>query len=92
MRFEKRPLDFDGEVADAQVKQLLVDKFGVSEEEISPSATFSDLDLDSLDLVEFAERRTAAGVALARSGYIVSDGKQGKTFADFDRGNISTAA
>lgn len=36
------------------VKQLLVDKFGVSEEEISPSATFSDLDLDSLDLVEFA--------------------------------------
>jgi acyl carrier protein len=36
------------------VKQLLVDKFGVSEEEISPAATFSDLDLDSLDLVEFA--------------------------------------
>lgn len=37
-----------------KVKQLLVDKFGVAEEEISPSATFTDLDLDSLDLVEFA--------------------------------------
>jgi acyl carrier protein len=37
-----------------KVKQLLVDKFGVSEDEITPQATFSDLDLDSLDLVEFA--------------------------------------
>jgi acyl carrier protein len=37
-----------------KVKQLLVDKFGVAEAEISPTATFSDLDLDSLDLVEFA--------------------------------------
>ena len=37
-----------------KVKQLLVDKFGVPEEEISPTATFTDLDLDSLDLVEFA--------------------------------------
>jgi acyl carrier protein len=37
-----------------KVKQLLIDKFGVSEEEINPEATFSDLDLDSLDLVEFA--------------------------------------
>jgi acyl carrier protein len=37
-----------------KVKQLLVDKFGVAEEEISLSATFADLDLDSLDLVEFA--------------------------------------
>ncbi len=37
-----------------KVKQLLIDKFGVAEEEISPEATFSDLDLDSLDLVEFA--------------------------------------
>ena len=37
-----------------KVKQLLVDKFGVEEGDISPSATFEDLDLDSLDLVEFA--------------------------------------
>lgn len=37
-----------------KVKQLLVDKFGVPEDEISPTATFTDLDLDSLDLVEFA--------------------------------------
>ncbi|CAN5922175.1 acyl carrier protein [soil metagenome] len=37
-----------------KVKQLLIDKFGVEAEEISPEATFSDLDLDSLDLVEFA--------------------------------------
>ena len=37
-----------------KVKELLVEKFGVSEEEVSREATFSDLDLDSLDLVEFA--------------------------------------
>jgi acyl carrier protein len=37
-----------------KVKQLLVDKFGVAEEDIKPEATFGDLDLDSLDLVEFA--------------------------------------
>lgn len=37
-----------------KVKDLLVDKFGVAEEDISPAATFADLDLDSLDLVEFA--------------------------------------
>ncbi|HEX6257435.1 MAG TPA: acyl carrier protein [Euzebyales bacterium] len=37
-----------------KVKELLVEKFGVSEEEVSPEATFADLDLDSLDLVEFA--------------------------------------
>lgn len=37
-----------------KVKELLVDKFGVEEGEISPEATFEDLDLDSLDLVEFA--------------------------------------
>lgn len=36
------------------VKDLLVDKFGVPEDDISPEATFEDLDLDSLDLVEFA--------------------------------------
>lgn len=37
-----------------KVKELLVEKFGVAEDEVSPEATFSDLDLDSLDLVEFA--------------------------------------
>lgn len=37
-----------------RVKGLLVDKFGVPEDDISPEATFDDLDLDSLDLVEFA--------------------------------------
>lgn len=37
-----------------RVKVLLVDKFGVPEEDLSPEATFEDLDLDSLDLVEFA--------------------------------------
>ncbi|HWB71296.1 MAG TPA: acyl carrier protein [Egibacteraceae bacterium] len=37
-----------------RVKELLVDKFGVPAEDVSPEATFEDLDLDSLDLVEFA--------------------------------------
>lgn len=37
-----------------RVKNLLVDKFGVPADDISPEATFEDLDLDSLDLVEFA--------------------------------------
>ncbi len=37
-----------------KVKELLVDKFGVEESDIRPDATFEDLDLDSLDLVEFA--------------------------------------
>jgi acyl carrier protein len=37
-----------------RVKDLLVDKFGVPAEDITPDATFEDLDLDSLDLVEFA--------------------------------------
>jgi acyl carrier protein len=37
-----------------RVKELLVDKFGVPEDDISRTATFEDLDLDSLDLVEFA--------------------------------------
>lgn len=37
-----------------KVKALLVDKFGVEESEVAPDASFEDLDLDSLDLVEFA--------------------------------------
>lgn len=37
-----------------RVADLLVDKFGVPKDDISPEATFEDLDLDSLDLVEFA--------------------------------------
>ena len=37
-----------------RVKDLLTDKFGVPEDELSMDATFEGLDLDSLDLVEFA--------------------------------------
>jgi acyl carrier protein len=37
-----------------RVKELLMDKFGVAEEDIRLEARFEDLDLDSLDLVEFA--------------------------------------
>ncbi len=37
-----------------RVKELLVEKFGVSADDVTPEATFADLDLDSLDLVEFA--------------------------------------
>jgi acyl carrier protein len=37
-----------------RVKALLVDKFGVPADDITPDSTFEGLDLDSLDLVEFA--------------------------------------
>lgn len=37
-----------------RVKELLVEKFGVPEDDVRPDATFEALDLDSLDLVEFA--------------------------------------
>ena len=37
-----------------RVSALLVDKFGVPQEGSSAEATFEDLDLDSLDLVEFS--------------------------------------
>jgi acyl carrier protein len=37
-----------------RVAKLLTTKFGVPAEDITPEATFEDLDLDSLDLVEFA--------------------------------------
>jgi acyl carrier protein len=37
-----------------RVAELLTDKFGVDSDDIKPDATFEDLDLDSLDLVEFA--------------------------------------
>lgn len=37
-----------------KVVELLTDKFGVPADDISPEATFEDLDLDSLDLVEFS--------------------------------------
>jgi acyl carrier protein len=37
-----------------RVKDLLVDKFDVPADQIRPEATFEELDLDSLDLVEFA--------------------------------------
>ena len=37
-----------------RVATLLVDRLGVSEADITVEATFEELDLDSLDLVEFA--------------------------------------
>jgi len=37
-----------------KVSGILVDKFGVEADDITPDATFDDLDLDSLDLAEFA--------------------------------------
>ncbi len=37
-----------------RVAVLLADKFGVPADDISAEATFEDLDLDSLDLVEFS--------------------------------------
>ena len=38
---------------DERVKQIIVDKLGVSESEVTPEATFSqDLGADSLDTVE----------------------------------------
>ncbi|PSO48005.1 MAG: acyl carrier protein [Actinobacteria bacterium QS_8_72_14] len=37
-----------------RVTSILVDNFGVDSAAVSPEATFEDLDLDSLDLVEFA--------------------------------------
>ena len=37
-----------------RVVELLTDKFGVPAADISRQAMFEDLDLDSLDLVEFA--------------------------------------
>ena len=37
-----------------RVASLLSDRLGVTADDISPEATFDELDLDSLDLVEFA--------------------------------------
>lgn len=37
-----------------KVVALLVENFGVSEDEVTPDTTFEELDLDSLDLVEFS--------------------------------------
>lgn len=37
-----------------KVADILAEKFGVPPDDISPEATFEDMDLDSLDLVEFA--------------------------------------
>lgn len=36
------------------IKELLIDSFGVQEAAVAPEATLKDLDLDSLDLVEFS--------------------------------------
>ena len=35
-----------------QVKQMIVERFGVSEEKVVPEMTFEDLGADSLDVVE----------------------------------------
>jgi acyl carrier protein len=37
-----------------RISTLLVDRLGVESDDISVDATFAELDLDSLDLVEFA--------------------------------------
>lgn len=37
-----------------RVSEILVDKFGVERDDLRSDATFEDLDLDSLDLVEFS--------------------------------------
>ena len=37
-----------------RVVQVLTDRLGVAADDITPQATFQELDLDSLDLVEFA--------------------------------------
>jgi acyl carrier protein len=37
-----------------RISTLLVDRLGVESDDITVEATFSELDLDSLDLVEFA--------------------------------------
>lgn len=38
-----------------RVAKMLVDEFGVDADAISPTATLEELDLDSLDLVEFGQ-------------------------------------
>ena len=35
------------------VQKLIVDKFGVTNEDVTPQMTFDDLGADSLDVVEF---------------------------------------
>jgi acyl carrier protein len=37
-----------------RLRELLVSHFGVEEHEVTPEATFAQLDLDSLGIVEFA--------------------------------------
>ncbi|MDO4432455.1 MAG: acyl carrier protein [Aerococcaceae bacterium] len=36
-----------------QVKEMIVDRFGVPSDKVTPQMTFSDLGADSLDVVEF---------------------------------------
>lgn len=38
----------------ARLGDLLVERFGVTEDQLGPEVTFEELDLDSLDLVDFA--------------------------------------
>lgn len=37
-----------------KIVEMLDEKFGISADEITPESTFEELDLDSLDLVEFS--------------------------------------
>jgi acyl carrier protein len=37
-----------------KIVAMLDDKFGVSADEVTPESSFEELDLDSLDLVEFS--------------------------------------
>ncbi|CAN5403443.1 acyl carrier protein [soil metagenome] len=37
-----------------KIVAMLDDKFGISADEITPESSFEELDLDSLDLVEFS--------------------------------------
>lgn len=49
-----------------RLRDLLVSHFGVEEHEVTPDATFAQLDLDSLGIVEFAlVAEKEFGVALA---------------------------
>ena len=46
-----------------RVKQMIVERFGISPDKVTPEMTFADLGADSLDVVEFVmESEDAFGV------------------------------
>jgi len=50
----------------ATLQSILVENFGVSADDVNPETTFSELELDSLDLVELSmavEDRLGVGIA-----------------------------